>query len=65
MRKLISMIVLALVVSACTAEGEISDNGWTNIGGSNYVKLVRVGGVECVILDGYNTGGVDCDWRHR
>lgn len=65
MRKLIVMIGLALIVSACTEEGTTSESGWTYIGNSNYVKSFDIDGVECIVLDGYNGDGISCDWDAR
>lgn len=65
MRKLIAMIGLALIVSACVEpEGVETDSGYTSLDGGNYAKYVVINGVPCIVVYGWEAVAVSCDWNN-
>lgn len=65
------LIILALLLAACSPTGttvETTDtpNRWVQISGSNfYSEFITEQGIPCIVVDGYQSVAVTCDWSNR
>lgn len=79
MRKTIALATTAIIMlalAACGVTGGSADTTETSpacvaSGGTSYgdlltctIELPDTRLVTCLIFDGYNSGGIDCDWAH-
>jgi hypothetical protein len=57
-------LILGVVgfVACAPADGETTDIGWHGFGNEVQARVITVEGVRCVVMDGYEMGGIDCDW---
>lgn len=65
MKRWLSTVLVVALLSACGGgplPGETDEEGWSGIGQLSSVRLVEVSGVRCVVMRGYQSGGIDCDW---
>lgn len=75
-KTIIAAMLAALALAACGVTGGSADTTETNpacfaSGGTSYgdlltctIELPDTRLVTCLIFDGYNSGGLDCDWAH-
>lgn len=61
------VIVVAVVFAACAENPPSQDMTtsvqWQKVSWSGSVARVTVDGVDCVIYDDSESGGIDCDWK--
>lgn len=64
---IVAQIIFVLALVACgenpPTEDVSSGVQWQKVSGTGAVARVTVDGVDCVIYDDYNSGGIDCDWK--
>ena len=56
-RRHIVLALIALPLIGAITINEINANEQT-------LKKVTVDGIDCIIYDGWNAGGISCNWEH-
>lgn len=64
--RLLTVLMFVLVLAACgtqTVDDGVAE--WTVVDGASdsAVSMIRYKGVDCIIYDGYESGGIDCNWE--
>lgn len=68
MTKKLTILVLILVAGCAPAPPPGAEGSplWVSLGESTYVRQFTFrDGTRCVVMDGYQSGGIDCDWPQQ
>lgn len=65
MKKVVVAGVAALLLAGCgsAADGQTAPADEVKINSAESVKMVEINGAQCVVFDGYKSGGISCNWE--
>lgn len=64
MKKILATLgacAMALALVGCTTANP--DKGEVNAGNDDIAKIINVEGVQCVVVTGYRSSAVSCNWE--